>query len=168
MNISLFKKLKFFFLYKRTLDKIKIDLEKLYNVRIDEAYRMYTVININNDPSMFQNYGYAEIREYNKNYELMPSHLEQKYLDEMFNKTMKEFSNNISEYLNSKGLSELYVFYQVEKLNKYSYLIILGFSLFRTEKWIKYFFYTVRGLILLAGGIGLIKLLAYIAENFNI
>ena len=65
-NISLLKKIKFFLFYRKTLNSIRSELEINFNIRIDEAYRMYTVININNDNSIFQDYGFAELKEFNK------------------------------------------------------------------------------------------------------
>ena len=165
-NISLLKKIKFFIFYRKTLNSLRTELEINFNIRIDEAYRMYTVLNINNDNSIFQDYGFAELKEFNKNYELMPSQVEQKYLDEMYKKSMKDFSNSISEYLNSKGLSELYVFYQVEKLNKFSYLIVLGFPMFKTDQYVKYFYQAIRGIFVTAGVLFLLKLLMNWTENF--
>lgn len=165
-NISLLKKIKFFLFYRKTLNNIKRELENNYNVRIDEAYRMYTVINVNNNTSVFQDYGISELREYNKNYDLMPSQMEQTFLDEMYKKTMKDFSNSISEYLNSKGLSELYVFYQIEKINKFSYLVVLGFPFFKTEVVIKYFYNIMRGTLILFVLSLIMKFFVNWADNF--
>lgn len=166
MKISLLKKIKFFLFYRKTLNSIRRELENNYNIRIDEAYRMYTVVNINNNMSIFQDYGINELKEYNKNYEILPSQTEQLYLDDLYKKTMKDFSNNISEYLNSKGLSELYVFYQIEKLNKFSYLIVLGFPLFRTDVYIKNIIYVIRILLILGGLMFVMKFLLEWTDNF--
>lgn len=165
-NISLLKKIKFFLFYRKTLNKIKRELENNYNVRIDEAYRMYTVINVNNENSVFKDYGISELREFNKNYDLMPNQIEQQFLDELYKKSMKEFSNNISEYLNSKGLAELYVFYQIEKINKFSYLVVLGFPFFKTEIFVKYFYYTLRTIICIAAVLLAMKFLVNWSDNF--
>lgn len=165
-NISLLKKIKFFLFYRKTLNSIRSELEKNYNIRIDEAYRMYTVININNDNSIFQNYGSPELREFNKNYDMMPSQMEQKFIDDMFKKSMKDFSAEISEYLNTKGLAELYVFYQMEKITKFSYLIVLGFSLFKTDIYVKYFYNILRGIFLIGGLTILMYLFVTWSNNF--
>jgi len=157
-GISFFKKVKFFLFYRKTVNKIKLDLEKQFNIRVDEAYRMYTVVNINPDLSLFENYGLEELKMSNQNYDLLPSQVEDKYIDNLYQKTMKEFSGLISDYLNNNGLSELYVFYQIEKITKYSYLVVLGFSLFQTDIYIKNM---IQGLRILLGtimGLFLMKL----------
>jgi hypothetical protein len=165
-NISFFKKLKFFLFYRKTLNSVRTELEKNFNIRIDEAYRMYTVVNVNNDNSIFQDYGISELREYNKNYDLLPSQVEQQFLDEMYRKTMKDFSNTIAEYLNSKGLSELYIFYQIDKINKFSYLVVLGFPFFKTDLYVKYFYYTIRGIFIIGAILMLFKFLISSIDNF--
>jgi len=35
----------------------------------------------------------------------------------------------------SKGLGELFSFYEVKKVDKYSYLVVIGFSLFRSNEY---------------------------------
>ena len=43
------KKLKLFFSYKKIIKLLKFELEQKFNIRIDNAKRMYTVINIPNE-----------------------------------------------------------------------------------------------------------------------
>lgn len=136
-NISFFKKVKFFLQYKKIVKNIQYDLEKQFNIRIDEAYRLYTVININNDTI-------EDIRLSNQNYDLLPKQMEDNYIDSLYQKTMKDFTNMLSTYLDSKGLSELYDFYQIEKINKFSYLVVMGFSLFRSDEFYKKLYQTIQ------------------------
>ena len=42
---------------------------------------------------------------------------------------VKEYSIKISEYLDEKNLKEMYDFYEIRKVEKYAYLVVLGFSL---------------------------------------
>jgi hypothetical protein len=42
----------------------------------------------------------------------------------------------------SKGLSELYTFYESKKVDKY-YLIVVGFSMFKTDKYYNNLYYKV-------------------------
>ena len=44
--ISIFKKIKFFRLYKKHLSINRGEILKNFNTKIDNAYRLYTVINI--------------------------------------------------------------------------------------------------------------------------
>ena len=46
---------------------------------------------------------------------------------------IKDYTNELSKFLNQKGLNELYDFYDIKKVDKYSYLIIYGFSLFKSN-----------------------------------
>jgi hypothetical protein len=132
-NLSFLKKIRMFLLYKKTLKKISKELEATYNIRIDEAFRMYTVVNINTSE-------YQDIMLSNQQYDLLPKNMEDEYIDSLYQKYMKEFTNSLSNFLNSKGLSELYNFYQIEKINKFSYLVVFGFSLFKSDEFYKTYY----------------------------
>ena len=43
----------------------------------------------------------------------------------------------VIQFLDANGLYELYDFYDVEKVDKYSYLLIFGFSLFNSQKFLR-------------------------------
>jgi len=45
-DISIFKKIKLFRVFKKRLKEISTELGLKFNIRLDRAYRMYTVINI--------------------------------------------------------------------------------------------------------------------------
>jgi hypothetical protein len=45
-NINFFKKYKLFKIFKKSLNSNKVELEMNYGIRIDSAYRIYTVLNI--------------------------------------------------------------------------------------------------------------------------
>jgi len=115
-NISIFKKISLFFTYRKAIRKIEKQLEREFNIRIDGAYRIYTVLNV---PSEL-------IEE--------PYNLRKGDINTLSQNFIKEYSSQLSKFLDSSGLYELYDFYNVEKVDKYSYLLIFGFSLFNSQK----------------------------------
>jgi hypothetical protein len=118
-NISLFKKISLFFTYRKAIKKIERELEREFNVRIDGASRIYTVLNV---PSEL-------IEE--------PYNLRKADIDALAQNFIKEYSSQLSKFLDANGLYELYDFYDVEKVDKYSYLLIFGFSLFNSQKMLR-------------------------------
>jgi len=120
-RISFLKKIKIFREFKNVIKLNKIDLEQVFGARIDNAYRIYNVINIP-----------AEIIG-------EPYNLRKSDIDKLAEASIKEYTIKISEYLDSKGLKEMYDFYELKKVDKYSYLVVLGFSLpnntFRSNKY---------------------------------
>jgi len=124
-NISFFKKLKLFKSYRNILKGIQNELEPRFNVRIDSAKRIYTVLNVPED-LIGENYALkkADIDKISENY-------------------IREYTSEISKYLSSKGLTELYNVYKVDKVDKYSYLIVIGFSLFKSDKYYNNLYYKV-------------------------
>jgi len=115
-NISFWKKIKLFFFYRKTISNIDAQLEAQFNIRIDNAARMYTVLNIPKE-------NFDEVYSIRKG-----------DIDAIAQTFIKEYTNNLSEYLNSKGLGELYDFYDIKKVDRYSYLLVYGFSLLKTNK----------------------------------
>jgi len=120
-RISFLKKIKIFREFKKVIKLNKIELEQVFGARIDNAYRVYNVINIP-----------AEIIG-------EPYNLRKSDIDKLAEASIKEYTIKISEYLDSKGLKEMYDFYELKKVDKYSYLVVLGFSLpnntFRSNKY---------------------------------
>jgi hypothetical protein len=120
-KISLYKKIKIFRDFKKVLKLNKTELEQVFGARIDNAYRIYNVLNI---PAEM-------IGE--------PYNLRKTDIDKLAETSIREYSIKISGYLDSKGLKEMYDFYEVKKVDKYSYLVVLGFSLpndsFRSNKY---------------------------------
>ncbi len=120
-KISLYKKIKIFSEFKRILKLNKTELEQVFGARIDNAYRIYNVLNIP-----------AEVIG-------EPYNLRKSDIDKVAETSIKEYTVKISEFLDSKGLKEMYDFYEIKKVDKYSYLVVLGFSLpndtFRSNKY---------------------------------
>jgi hypothetical protein len=113
-NISFFKKLSLFSFYKKTLKLNKVRLERELNIRFDSAYRLYTVLNIPEEL-------YGEFT------------LKKSDIDKISENYIREYSFEVSKFLKSIGLNELFESYEIKKVDKYSYLIVIGFSLFRSN-----------------------------------
>ena len=120
-KISLYKKIKIFGEFKKIIKLNKTELEQVFGARIDKAYRIYNVLNVPSDV----------IGE--------PYNLRKTDIDKIAETSIREYSNKLSEYLDSKGLKEMYDFYEIKKVDKYSYLVVLGFSIpndpFRSNKY---------------------------------
>ena len=129
-NISFFKKIRIFLYYRKAIKNLQDELERSFNVRIDNAYRLYTVLNVSDELIDDENYL-----------------LDSKYLEAVTQKQLREYTNKLSQFLNSKGLNELFKFYNISVVGKYSYLLVYGFSLFKSDVFYKWFY---RSLITLA------------------
>jgi hypothetical protein len=120
-KISLYKKIKIFGEFKKIIKLNKTELEQVFGARIDKAYRIYNVLNVPADV----------IGE--------PYNLRKTDIDKIAETSIREYSNKLSEFLDSKGLKEMYDFYEIKKVDKYSYLVVLGFSIpndtFRSNKY---------------------------------
>jgi len=108
--MSIISDLKLFFSYKRIIKKNRVRLQSDFNMRIDRADRIYTVLNIPTD--LFEE----------------PYNLRKEDIDLIAQRYIKDYISELSKFLNSIGLSELYDFYEpVKKVDKYSYLVVIGF-----------------------------------------
>jgi hypothetical protein len=116
MKTSIFKKVYLFFIFRRNLLKAETDLKIQFNIRVDKIFRFYTVLNVP-----------AEVVE-------EPYNLRKSDIDSISRNYVKEFNFQLSQFLNSRGLTELYDLYNMEKVDKYSYLLVFGFSLFNTKR----------------------------------
>lgn len=109
--MSILKDLRLFFSYKSSIRKNKVRLQGDFNMRIDNADRMYTVLNI---PTNL-------VEE--------PYNLRKEDIDKIAQNYIRDYINDLSAFLNSIGISELYDFYEpIKKIDKYSYLIVIGYK----------------------------------------
>lgn len=122
-DVSLFKKIKLFNIYKSIINKNRTELSAKFGLRIDNAYRLYTVLNI---PQELVGEAYS---------------LKKSDIDKISENYIREYSAELAKFLNSKGLKELYDYYQVDKVGKYNYLLVFGFSLFRSNKFYNDIYY---------------------------
>jgi hypothetical protein len=114
--MNIFKKINLFFTYRSSIISIQKELELEYNARIDNIYRIYTVVNL--PDILFEE----------------PYNTRTSDIDSISRRYILEFRQNFSDFLVKKGLLELFDIYEVRKVDKYSYLLIFGFSLFNTKK----------------------------------
>lgn len=123
-NVSIIKKQNLYGEYKKILNSNTTELENKYGIRIDDANRMYTVLNI---PEEIVGEAYS---------------MKKSDIDRIADNYIREYCGDLGSYLNGIGMAELYDFYELKKVDKYSYLIIIGFSMFRTdirrERFMKY------------------------------
>lgn len=134
--MSIFKDIKFFKIYKKILKKNQKYLFDEYNIKIDRAFRMYTVINL----------PVNEIADYDLNINDI-QRIARPYIE--------EYTKKIRIYLDSIGINELYDFYEFQKIDKYSYLMVIGYNKFKSNNY----FNTLKVIYLLLGIIGLITTL---------
>jgi hypothetical protein len=116
MKANLFRKISLFFTYKKIIKNIQTELELDFSARIDSIGRIYTVLNIP-----------FEIFE-------EPYNLRKTDIDTLSKTYINEFRRRFSDFLITKGLMELFDLYEVKKVDKYSYLLVFGFSLVNTKK----------------------------------
>jgi hypothetical protein len=124
-KISFFKKLKLFLNYKKIVKKNKIELERSLNIRVDNAQRLYTVLNV---PEELIGEAYS---------------LKKADIDRISETYIREYVFEVSKLLNSKGLMELFRTYEIKKVDKYSYLIVIGFSLIETPRLYNNLYYKI-------------------------
>lgn len=115
-KISFLKKLKLFLSYRKIVKLNKVELERGLNIRVDNAYRLYTVLNV---PEELIGEAYS---------------LKKADIDRISETYIREYSGEVARFLNDKGLVELFRSYEIKKVDKYSYLIVIGFSLLETPK----------------------------------
>lgn len=132
-KISFWKKIKLFLIYRRIVKKNINELYKEgYRIRVDDIYRLYTVVNL---PDDVKDYG---------------SELTQKYLTDYINKVDNLFLKlGISEYV---GIGD------IRKENELSYVVIFNFKFFDTAEYANKILNIFKILVLLLIGLGIYKL----------
>lgn len=131
-NIGFFKKLRLFYTYCKAVKANRQLLEDNLNLRLDNANRLYTVINIPEDL-------FGEGYMYRKN-----------EIDKISESYIREFTNAASKELIKIGLNELHSIYKIERVDKLSYLIVIGFSLFKSNEFFNTLYYRIIPFVTLA------------------
>jgi hypothetical protein len=137
----MFKKLKLFFSWRKTINSLKIELEQKFNARIDDASRIYTVVNV---PENLVGEAYS---------------LKKSDIDKISENFIRQYYVELGSTLNSKGLQELFDVYEIKKVDKYSYLLIVGFKLFNSVKYYNLLYYIMLPLVIISGLVGLFIIL---------
>jgi hypothetical protein len=130
-RISIFKKIRLFWSFSKTIKENKKELLDNFGIRIDRAKRLYTVLNI---PEEIVGEAYS---------------LKKSDIDKISENFIRKYGEELSKYLNSKGLNELYEYYEIKKVDKYSYLLVWGFRLFKSQKFYNNFYYKITPAILI-------------------
>jgi hypothetical protein len=141
MKVSAWKKFKLYLQYRKALVNNSEILSES-GLRIDKVKRIYTVINV--PETLFESVYDLKTSDINR--------VSQSYITERL--------RNVSKTLNGIGLSELFKTYETKKVDKYSYLVIIGFSLFDTKKVANNLWFKILPTIVVA------SLLAFIAIFF--
>jgi hypothetical protein len=89
-KLSFFKKLKLFLNYKKIVKQNKLELERSLNIRVDNAQRLYTVLNV---PEELIGEAYS---------------LKKSDIDRISETYIREYIFEVSKLLNTKGLMELF------------------------------------------------------------
>jgi hypothetical protein len=127
----MWKNIKFFWFYRKTIKSLKFELEQKFNVRIDKASRLYTVVNI---PEDIVGEAYS---------------LKKSDIDRISENYVRQFYVELGNFLNKSNLQEMFEVYEIKKVDKYSYLLISGFSLFKSQRYYNTIYYIVTPIILL-------------------
>ena len=99
-KLGFIKKIRLFSSYKKSVKSIKNILDQNFNIRIDSAYRMYTVLNV---PEEIIGEAFS---------------IKKTDIDRISENYIKEYSSELSKFLNKNGLSELFEFYEIKKVDK--------------------------------------------------
>ena len=130
-RISYFTKIKLFLSYRKIVKQNKSELQKNLNIRVDNAYRLYTVLNV---PEELIGEAYS---------------LKKSDIDRISETYIREYSAEVSRFLNSKGLVELFRSYEIKKVDKYSYLVVIGFSLFQSNIFYNNLYYKFTPILII-------------------
>ena len=133
MDVSFIKKLKLIGTFGKVLRKNKVELRSKFFIRIDNARRLYTVVNI---PEELIGEAYS---------------LKKSDIDRISQTYIQEYTKDLAKFLNEKGFSELYEVYEIKKVDKYSYLVIIGFSGFKSTIFFNWFYYAIIPVSILFG-----------------
>ena len=136
MKISTWRKFKLYLQYRKSLMLNKAMLESL-DLRIDRVKRIYTVVNV--PETLFDDVYGMKTSDINR--------VSQSYMTDKI--------REISRVLNNAQLSELYKLYETRKVDRYSYLLVIGFSLFDTKKVADRFWYGILPAAIILGVISL-------------
>ena len=122
-KIGFFKKLKLFREFKKVINDNKNYLNVNFGVRVDRAYRLYTILNI---PEELFGEAFS---------------LRKSDIDRISEPYIREYTNELGIFLNSKGLNEMFDFYELTKVDKFTWKIVIGFKLFRSNEFYDKLYY---------------------------
>ena len=130
-KLSFFKKYKLFRDFKKIIKLNRNELEQRFGIRVDRAYRLYTILNI---PEELIGEAFT---------------LRKSDIDRISEPLIREYTSGLSTYLNSIGLNEIYDFYEVRKEEKLAWKIVIGYKFFRSNEWYDKLYFRVLPISLL-------------------
>ena len=126
-------KIKLFKQFKRSLNpNLRNELSGKFNVRIDKAYRIYGVINV---PETMIGDAYS---------------LKKSDIDKISENYIKLYIKQLSDLLDNNGMREMYKRYDLKKIDKYSWLIVIGFSLFKSNVYYNILYYVALPILVVS------------------
>lgn len=136
--MNIIDRIKYFLLYKKVIDKNKQELLTKFNIRVDDVYRLYTVISIDDDE--FKLYGgdkpvLYQIPDIDVYLDQSQATRDGLINGEMFLQKKVEVSlRSIENYLNDKGLIELFGLTSNLKIDKQNRKIVIEYRFLQTKK----------------------------------
>ena len=128
--MNIFKQISLYMDFRRKVRRNRKKLLEDFNIKVDLAYRLYTVVNV--PDRMGEPYNLRTV-DLNRESELH----------------IKEYIRKLSVFLDSIGLSEMYGYYSpTKKLGKYSYLLVIGFKHMNSVKLNNIFWFIIAPVIL--------------------
>jgi hypothetical protein len=128
----MFKKLKLFWDWKKSIKSKKFELEQKFGARIDNAGRIYTVLNI---PEEIVGEAYS---------------LKKSDIDRISENFVRQYYVELGQFLNSCGQQEMFDVYKIQKVDKYSYLLIVGYKLFDSTKYYNRLYYVITPIAIIS------------------
>lgn len=113
MKVSLLKKIKLYFVYKKIVKQASFILQSEANLRLDRVGRLYTVLNINAED--IKNYGPK-----------LSSQIIQKYVN--------DYISTVDKLFLKIGLTELVGLLDIKKIDDTNYLVVFGYSFLNTKR----------------------------------
>lgn len=113
MKVSLLKKIKLYFVYKKIAKQASFMLQNEANLRLDRVGRLYTVLNINAED--IKNYGPK-----------LSSQITQKYVN--------DYITTVDKLFFQLGLTELVGLLDIKKIDDTNFLIVFGYSFLNTKR----------------------------------
>jgi hypothetical protein len=130
------RNLKNFSIYRKVIKENRETLEKDYNVRIDNIWRLYTIYSINprdyeaygEDKLVYDNLKTAGIENVKRSDALING-------EDVFQSSIKKEMTRLDRFLSSLGISELYGLSDKKRIDKYNYRIIIRYKFINTKFW---------------------------------
>ncbi len=136
--MNIINRIKYFLLYKKVIEKNKQELLTKYNIRVDDVYRLYTVISI--DDEEFRLYGgdkpvLYQIPDIDVYLDKAQATKDGLINGEMFlQKKVEYILRDLENYLNDKGLIELFGLTSNQKIDKQNRKIVIEYRFLQTKK----------------------------------